>query len=425
MFAKGRSMEHHIIHYDTLRHRFRYNLRQLVDFESEPSVVAQKSRTTNILLIGFIIYSVVTIYPCIVHDYPHGIVTNLSITLLFLFSMLHLKLFKCHTATVIMSSAVLCLILFIHFIMEVDWTIGMDAFWLFILIMPFITDYMAGVVYGSIAAFSGLLLSYTCFHTPVLNYLQPYGSNMVSWYTVIYIVTMIASAVIEYELTAYQIDKIVSDEKIAFYQQERNKRLQKILSVYESNEQTIRKYKHDVRHFNRVLAGFIQNQEYDKATSYLQELDSMLESVTVVSFCDNTIVNELLTIYNSHCQKLGFKPRIKASLPEHFAMEETDLTSLVANALENAVESQTHLVPEKRRLQVEISFDGRKLKLMTKNPYAVKTSFKDNGLPVSTRNVQGGVGTAQIKAIAEKYGGVASFTQEDGMFTVRAVMTCL
>ena len=62
---------------------------------------------------------------------------------------------------------------------------------------------------------------------------------------------------------------------------------------------------------------------------------------------------------------------------------------------------------------------------MTRNPYAVETSFGANGLPVSTREVQSGVGTAQIKAIAEKYGGVASFTQENGMFTVKAVMTCL
>ncbi len=413
------------IRFSNLRHRFRYNLKQLVAFESDPSIVAQKNRTTMILLTVFILYSLVTIYPCVIHGYRHGIVTNLSITLLFLFSMLHLKLFKCHTATVIMASAVICVILFFHFIMETDWTMGMDAFWLFILITPFITDYLAGVVYGSIAAFWGLLLSYVCFHTPVLGYLQPYGNNMIQWFTVIYAVTMVASAIIEYELTAYQIDKVVSDEKIAFYQQERNNRLQKLLSIYESNEKTIRKYKHDIRHFNRVLAGFIQNQEYDKALSYLKEVDSMLESVSPGAFCDNTIVNELLTIYNSHCLKMGFKPRIKASLPEHFAMEETDLTSLVANALENAVESQALLEPGKRHLQVEISFDGRKLKLMTKNPYAVETSFRDNGLPVSTRAVQSGIGTAQIKAIAEKYGGVASFTQEDGTFTVKAVMTCM
>ncbi|MBQ7657970.1 MAG: GHKL domain-containing protein [Butyrivibrio sp.] len=418
-------MESKSFSFDSLRHRFRYNLKQLMDFETDPSVVRQKSRISMILILGFIVYALITIYPSIKNGYYHGVVTNISIVVLFLFTILHLKMFKSHTATTIMTTYVLSVILFFHFIMEVDWSMGMDAFWLFILITPFITDYLAGAIYGSIAAYAGLVLSYVCFQTPILNYLQPYGDNMVDWYTVIYFVTMIAAAVISYELTAYQIDKKTSDEKIAYYQAERTGRLKKLLSIYESNEQTIRKYKHDIRHFNRVLAGFIQNKEYDKAASYLQEFDSMLEGVTAVSFCENIIVNELLTIYASQCQKLGFKPRIKANVPERFAIEETDLTSLVANALENAVEAQSQLDQDKRALQVEISFDGRKLKLMTKNPTGREISFKENGLPVSTRPVQSGIGTAQIKAIAEKYGGVASFSQEDGMFVVKAVLTCI
>ena len=418
-------MESKSFSFDSLRHRFRYNLKQLMDFETDPSVVRQKSRISMILILGFIVYALITIYPSIKNGYYHGVVTNISIVVLFLFTILHLKMFKSHTATTIMTTYVLSVILFFHFIMEVDWSMGMDAFWLFILITPFITDYLAGAIYGSIAAYAGLVLSYVCFQTPILNYLQPYGDNMVDWYTVIYFVTMIAAAVISYELTAYQIDKKTSDEKIAYYQAERTGRLKKLLSIYESNEQTIRKYKHDIRHFNRVLAGFIQNKEYDKAASYLQEFDSMLEGVTAVSFCENIIVNELLTIYASQCQKLGFKPRIKANVPERFAIEETDLTSLVANALENAVEAQSQLDQGKRALQVEISFDGRKLKLMTKNPTGREISFKENGLPVSTRPVQSGIGTAQIKAIAEKYGGVASFSQEDGMFVVKAVLTCI
>ena len=418
-------MESKSFSFDSLRHRFRYNLKQLMDFETDPSVVRQKSRISMILILGFIVYALITIYPSIKNGYYHGVVTNISIVVLFLFTILHLKIFKSHTATTIMTTYVLSVILFFHFIMEVDWSMGMDAFWLFILITPFITDYIAGAIYGSIAAYAGLVLSYMCFHTPMLNYLQPYGDNMVDWYTVIYFVTMIAAAIISYELTAYQIDKKTPDEKIAYYQAERTGRLKKLLSIYESNEQTIRKYKHDIRHFNRVLAGFIQNKEYDKAASYLQEFDSMLEGVTAVSFCDNIIVNELLTIYASQCQKLGFKPRIKANVPERFAIEETDLTSLVANALENAVEAQSQLDQDKRALQVEISFDGRKLKLMTKNPTGRKISFKENGLPVSTRPVQSGIGTAQIKAIAEKYGGVVSFSQENGMFVVKAVLTCI
>ncbi len=410
---------------DFLHGRFRYNLKQLRDFERDESIRFQRYHTTMILLAGFLAYSVLTIYPCFQSGYIHGVVSQTAIILLFMLAMLYLKLFKNHISTTILVSYELNLILFFHFITETDWTIGMDAFWLFILITPFITNYLAGIVYGTVAALSGLFLSFVCFHTKMLNYLQPYGKNMVDWFTVIYIVVMIAASVTEYELTAYQIDKKISDEKIAYYQKERNQRLRKVMAIYESNEQTIRKYKHDIRHFNRVLAGFIQNKEYDAAAKYLQEFDSMLEEVTSVSFCDNVIVNELLSIYAARCQKLGFKLRVKAVVPEIFAMEETDLTSLLANALENAVEAQELVESEKRAVQVELTFDGRKLKLMTKNPCAQETSFTEDGLPVSTREVQSGVGTAQIKSIASKYGGVASFSQAKGQFIVKAVMTCI
>lgn len=448
-----------------LQKKFRYNIRQLITFEKDPSNIAQKSRTTVILLTGFLIYSLVNIYPCFHRGYIHGAMTNISLTVLFALLILHLRVFKSHVSTTILGAFALDALLFFHFITETDWTIGMDAFWLFILITPFITDYMAGVIYGSVAALGGLILSILCFRTGILSRLQPYGSNMVQWYPVIYVVVMAAAAVIEYELTAYQIDKKISDAKISFYQGESTRRLKKQLAIHENNEQTIRRYKHDIRHYNRVLAGFIQNKEYDRAASYLKEFDSMLESVTQVSFCENHIVNELLTIYASQCQKLGFRPRIKADVPEHIPMEQTDLTSLVANALENAVEALGNIDEKSRSLQVEITYDGRKLKLMTRNPISNKVEFGSNGLPLSTRSpqeevrnaysttvltsgeaknaysasfltqgeesaitarpIQGGIGTAQIRDIAEKYGGVASFTEENNMFVVRAVMTCL
>ena len=411
--------------FDFAQKKFRYGLKQLADFERDKSVASQKYRTTQILLSGFIAYTLLTVFPALVRGYYHGVVTNISLALLFVILMIYMKVSSDHVSTVLLASFGINCILFFHFITETDWSLGMDAFWLFILIMPFIMDYTAGVVYGTIASFGGLALSIICFHTSVVNYLQPYPNNMIQWFSVIYIVVMIASIVIEYELTAYQIDKKISDEKIAFYQKERTNRLNKVLAIYENNEQTIRKYKHDIRHYNRVLAGLIHNEEYERAASYLREFDSMLESVTPVSFCENTIVNELLSIYASQCQKLGFKLRVKAVVPKRFPMEETDLTSLVANALENAVEAQTHIEEGKRKVRVEITYDGRKLKLFTQNPVYATANFGTDGLPVSTRQVQSGIGTAQIRSIAEKYSGVASFTQEGADFIVRAVMTCM
>lgn len=403
----------------------KFSLKQVMDFEKLPDVNEQKCRSTCIILVGFIVYALASLFPAILIGYRHGTVTNVAIAMYFIATIVKIQLTRQHIIVTIVSSYVIDLILFFHFIMETDWTLGMDAFWLFILITPFITDYLVGPVYGTIAAFSGFLLSYSLFCTPIKRYLQPYGKNMLQWYSVIYVVVMITAFALSYELTTYQIVKRQSDEKIAYFEKERANRLRETLTIYENNEHTIRKYKHDIKHYNRVLAGFIAEKDYEKAANYLKEFDSLLDTVTAVSFCDNQIVNELLTIYASRCQKLGFKLRVKAVVPDRLPMEELDLTSLVANALENAIEAQERVVENQRAVQVDINYDGRKLRLFTKNTCAIVTSFKENGLPVSSRSIQSGIGTSQIKSIAEKYSGVASFSQEGNVFTVKAIMTCM
>ena len=404
--------------------KLRYGVKELVEFERSEPVEMQKSRTAAILLSGFIVYSILATFLSSA-SYWHGKVTNLSLALFFLVLIILNRLTRDHTNLCIMGAFGACNILFFHMITEVDWTIGMDAFWLYILILPFLTDFLAGVVYGSIGALSGLMLSLLLFDTPFKNYLQPYGKDMTEWFPIAYIVVMLTAAVIEYELTIYQIEKKISDEKIRYLLSERAKRLSEQLSVYESNELTIRKYKHDIRHFNRVLAGFINDKEYDRAKEYLTEFDSLLENVTAVSFCENKIVNELLTIYAARCQKQGFKLRAKASVPEQIPMEQVELTSLVANALENALEAQEKIEREKRFIQIEITYDGRRLKLMTKNPCTGDVHFKSSGLPESSKEIRSGIGTHQIKNIALKYGGAASFELEGGMFVLKAVMTCM
>lgn len=412
------------IFHSIFRRKFRYTTKQLLEFEKDPMVVEQRCRTTTILLAGFIAYSIMATIPTLITQYRHSTVTNVFVQLFLLINLIILRITKNHRWITVYTAYGMCCILFISFITESDWTIGMDAYWLFVLILPFITNYLAGVVYGTISAFAGLFLSVSLFYTDLINYLQPYGRNMEEWFPVIYCVAIFAAFTIEYELTASQIDKNESDKKLAYFQNERTKRLKEQLSIYESNENAIRKYRHDLKHYNRVLAGFLKDKEYDKAADYLGEFHSLLENVTTVSFCENKVVNELLTIYASRCQKMGFKLRAKAVVPERFPMEETDLTSLVANALENAVEAQEKLPVEKRQIKFEMTYNGMKLKLFTQNPTGVQNTF-NNGLPISTREIQSGIGSKQIKDIAEKYGGTASFTQEQDSFVVKAVMTCL
>ena len=101
---------------EQVRHKIRYSLNELIRFETHQEVVAQKSKTALILISGFIIYSLLTIIPCVTRHYYHGVVTNICLAIAFALMMVHLLIFKSHTGTTILGVFEVCIILFFHFI---------------------------------------------------------------------------------------------------------------------------------------------------------------------------------------------------------------------------------------------------------------------------------------------------------------------
>ena len=100
------------------------------------------------------------------------------------------------------------------------------------------------------------------------------------------------------------------------------------------------------------------------------------------------------------------------------------MTSIIANAIENAAEAIRRVEEGKRYIRVSIIYDAGKLKIEVKNSCFYNTDFDDDGLPQSSKVVKSGIGTKNIKELAEKYGGFASFKQKDDIFVMKAIINC-
>ncbi|WP_029067091.1 hypothetical protein [Lachnobacterium bovis] len=61
------------------------------------------------------------------------------------------------------------------------------------------------------------------------------------------------------------------------------------ITIYEENETVIRKLKHDIRHFNRVLRSYIKEGEINKTLEYLDQIDGKLEDVNNTNYCENKL----------------------------------------------------------------------------------------------------------------------------------------
>lgn len=232
------------------------------------------------------------------------------------------------------------------------------------------------------------------------------------------------ATVIQYELCSYQIRQKINDTKEKEMQREKLSNLEEQLNVYEENSKVLSKYKHDMRHYSRVLNEFLQNEDMQGAKSYIQQLDERLELVTATSYCENRVINGIITIYAARARKIEATFQVQARVPETLKILDIDLTSVLANVLENALEAVEKLPKKERQILVKIDYEKKHLKIMVSNGCSIQTTFLEGGMPVSSKEKQGGLGTTSIRDVAKTYGGYATFSQEKTIFTTKILLNC-
>lgn len=93
---------------------------------------------------------------------------------------------------------------------------------------------------------------------------------------------------------------------------------------------------HDIkRHLNAI-------KSIAKDKSVTEYIDDFIEDFSInksVDYCNNPMVNSIVNRYKSFCDKFGVKMNIDIRSADFGFMSEPDITALLDNLLENAVEA--------------------------------------------------------------------------------------
>ena len=130
-------------------------------------------------------------------------------------------------------------------------------------------------------------------------------------------------------------------------------------------------------------------------------------------------LNYVLSDYAAKCKKEGIFFSFDIAL-EKLEVDEILFCSILSNALDNAVNAQLLLPPEKRRIRLMLKCSDGKLLLSVKNPIGQPVIFA-NGLPISSK-MGHGYGTQSIRYMTERLGGNCQFSQQKDMFILRVVL---
>lgn len=185
------------------------------------------------------------------------------------------------------------------------------------------------------------------------------------------------------------------------------------------SEKEIRLLRHDLHLFLNSLSSCIEQSDKETAQKLIAGFSDRATASAVKRYCGNDTLNYVLSAYAAQCREKGiqFLPDIELA---ELHPDEMLFSSILANALDNAVNAQEGLSEDRRVIRLMLKNSSGKTLLCVKNTCAEAPAFRD-GLPVTSR-VGHGNGAVSIQYATEKLGGNLQFVMEDEWFVLRVVV---
>ena len=163
-------------------------------------------------------------------------------------------------------------------------------------------------------------------------------------------------------------------------------------------------------------------EQYQQAQEYLKMLDRDLSSVDTVLKTGNIMVDAILNSKLTLIQERHILVDATAIVPRNIAISGIDLSVLIGNLLDNAMEACMEIAEEQERF-IRIYIDIIKKQLYISITNSMVGKGKRHGtLFLSKKEGQHGFGLIRIDEIVTKYHGYINRQTEQGVFATEVML---
>ena len=200
--------------------------------------------------------------------------------------------------------------------------------------------------------------------------------------------------------------------KLAAYQAEQSARhLGEVRSIHTE----MRGYKHDFHHHLQALKGQLEAGKIERALLYIDELDNKLMNVDTLLKTGNISLDAILSAKIAQAKAEGISVTVKAVVPDALTISDVELSIVVGNLLDNAIEA-CRTANGERFIRIYMTIKGKMLYFSMLNSAGEKQK-KKGSLFSSRKNGLHGFGLRRAETIIEEHGGWVKYNSEDGAFT--------
>ncbi len=208
--------------------------------------------------------------------------------------------------------------------------------------------------------------------------------------------------------------------KLMEYQtQQSRQHLEEVRSIHKE----MRGYKHDFHNHLQTLKIYLDAGDVERAKEYLLELDSRLMEVDTLLKTGNASLDAILSAKIAQAKSEGVAVTVKANVPEGLKVSDLELSIVVGNLLDNAIEACRDSRGGKF-IRLFIGMKGKMLYFSMLNSAGAKQK-KVGSLFQSGKSGVHGFGLRRAEAILKDHGGWVKYNSEDGAFTSEFLVPAL
>jgi len=182
-----------------------------------------------------------------------------------------------------------------------------------------------------------------------------------------------------------------------------------------------RRLYHDLNNHYMSLQGYLKNEEYQRATEYLEGIHELNE-LTLTRWTGVPALDMLLNYKVSEAKKKEIRVEISSDQVT-FELPDREITALFGNALDNAIEACEKVEEDKKWVKVVIRNVSAMTIIKITNPYKeIKTDKEGRLLTTKADSRHHGLGTKGMEQIVQRHNGTMQYRAEDGVFCLEIAL---
>ena len=210
-------------------------------------------------------------------------------------------------------------------------------------------------------------------------------------------------------------------QESALIRQQNEYYVNQLLLVEELHEAS-GKLRHDIKNHLITINSYLDKNDIGEAKKHISSIIGAYQNKIEIVHTGFPAIDGLINSKLQLAYDAGIKINVKTSLPSDFCFSSFDLTVILGNLLDNAMQAVA-LVEENKFIDIRMDCSKGMLIVKMSNPYKTVVK-KENGKIITSKadKENHGFGLRNIDEILEKYNGTSKTDTSNGIFTITTAL---